>query len=76
VTEKYGTEKVAQIITYNRMASKAVLKDVARVLDVPYSESDRMTKMIPTLRGKPTKLKKMISDETPAAEFKEKGILS
>ncbi len=72
VTEKYGTERVAQIITYNRMASKAVLKDVARVLDVPYGESDRMTKMIPTVRGKPTKLKKMISDETPAPEFKEK----
>jgi DNA polymerase III subunit alpha len=72
VTEKYGTERVAQIITYNRMASKAVLKDVARVLDVPYGESDRMTKMIPTVRGKPTKLKKMISDETPALEFKEK----
>ncbi|MBW4539671.1 MAG: DNA polymerase III subunit alpha [Myxacorys chilensis ATA2-1-KO14] len=72
VTEKYGTERVAQIITYNRMASKAVLKDVARVLNVPYGESDRMTKMIPTVRGKPTKLKVMISDKTPAPEFREK----
>ena len=72
VTEKYGTERVAQIITYNRMTSRAVLKDVARVLNVPYGESDRMTKMIPVVRGKPTKLKGMISDETPASEFKEK----
>ena len=72
VTEKYGTERVAQIITYNRMASKAVLKDVARVLNVPYGESDRMTKMIPVFRGKPTKLKVMISEGTPAPEFKEK----
>jgi DNA polymerase III subunit alpha len=72
VTEKYGTERVAQIITYNRMTSKAVLKDVARVLDVPYGEADRMAKMIPVVRGKPTKLKVMISDETPAPEFKEK----
>ncbi|HEY9664821.1 MAG TPA: DNA polymerase III subunit alpha [Allocoleopsis sp.] len=72
VTEKYGTDRVAQIITYNRMTSKAVLKDVARVLDIPYAESDRMAKMIPVVRGKPTKLKVMISEETPAPEFKEK----
>ncbi|MFM2430497.1 MAG: hypothetical protein RLZZ511_1710 [Cyanobacteriota bacterium] len=72
VTEKYGKERVAQIITYNRMASKAVLKDVARVLDVPYGESDKMTKMIPIVRGKPTKLKVMISDQTPSKEFKQK----
>jgi DNA polymerase III subunit alpha len=72
VTEKYGKERVAQIITYNRMASKAVLKDVARVLDVPYGESDKMTKMIPIVRGKPTKLKVMISDKTPSKEFKQK----
>ncbi|MEB3292455.1 MAG: DNA polymerase III subunit alpha [Synechococcales bacterium] len=72
VTQKYGEDKVAQIITYNRMASKAVLKDVARVLNVPYSESDKMAKMIPVMRGKPTKLKVMISEDTPAKEFKEK----
>ncbi|MBD2090864.1 DNA polymerase III subunit alpha [Microcoleus sp. FACHB-1515] len=72
VTEKYGAERVAQIITYNRMTSKAVLKDVARVLDIPYGEADRMAKLIPVVRGKPTKLKVMISDETPAPEFKEK----
>jgi len=72
VTEKYGKERVAQIITFNRMTSKAVLKDVARVLDIPYAESDRMAKLIPVSRGKPTKLKVMVSDDTPAPEFKEK----
>ncbi len=72
VTEKYGTERVAQIITYNRMTSRAVLKDVARVLNIPYGESDRMTKMIPVVRGKPTKLKVMVSDETPEPEFKKR----
>jgi len=72
VTDKYGTERVAQIITYNRMTSRAVLKDVARVLNIPYGESDRMTKMIPVVRGKPTKLKDMIADGTPSPEFKEK----
>jgi len=70
VTELYGEERVAQIITFNRMTSKAVLKDVARVLDIPYSESDRLAKMIPVVRGKPTKLTVMISDNTPEPEFK------
>ena len=40
VTNRYGEDKVAQIITFNKMTSKAVLKDVARVLDIPYGESD------------------------------------
>ncbi|MGJ5674882.1 MAG: DNA polymerase III subunit alpha [Nostochopsis sp.] len=70
VTEKYGTERVAQIITFNRLTSKAVLKDVARVLNIPYAESDKMAKMIPVSRGKPAKLKVMISDDTPEPEFK------
>jgi DNA polymerase III subunit alpha len=72
VTEKYGSDRVAQIITFNRMTSKAVLKDVARVLDIPYGESDRMAKLIPVSRGKPTKLNVMISEQTPCPEFKEK----
>lgn len=72
VSEKYGEDKVAQIITFNRLTSKSVLKDVARVLDIPYKESDEMAKMIPVVRGKPTKLKVMISPETPAPEFRER----
>ncbi|MFM2064187.1 MAG: hypothetical protein RLZZ507_3858 [Cyanobacteriota bacterium] len=72
VTNKYGADRVAQIITFNRLTSKAVLKDVARVLDIPYGEADKMAKLIPVVRGKPTKLKVMVSDETPAPEFKEK----
>ncbi|MEH2043352.1 DNA polymerase III subunit alpha [Nostoc sp.] len=72
VTEKYGADRVAQIITFNRLTSKAVLKDVARVLNIPYGEADKMAKLIPVVRGKPTKLKVMISDQTPEPEFKEK----
>jgi DNA polymerase-3 subunit alpha len=72
VTKQYGEDKVAQIITFNRMTSKAVLKDVARVLDIPYGEADRLAKLIPVVRGKPAKLKEMISAESPAAEFREK----
>lgn len=46
-TEKYGTERVANIVTFGRMAARAAVRDVARVLQVPYAESDRLAKMIP-----------------------------
>ena len=72
VTKRYGEAKVAQIITFNRMTSKAVLKDVARVLDIPYGDADRLAKLIPVVRGKPAKLKEMIGPESPAPEFREK----
>ena len=72
VTEKYGKRNVAQIITFNRMTSKAVLRDVGRVLNIPLSKVNPMAKMIPVARGKPAKLKVMISEETPAPEFKER----
>ena len=72
VTEMYGEDRVAQIITFNRMTSKAVLKDVARVLDIPYSESDKLAKMIPVARGKPAKLKVMIGEESPEPNFRDK----
>ena len=72
VTRRYGEDKVAQIITFNRMTSKAVLKDVARVLDIPYGDADRLAKLIPVVRGKPAKLKEMIGPESPAPEFREK----
>lgn len=45
--QKYGTERVANIVTFGRMAARNAVKDVARVLQVPYAESDRLSKMIP-----------------------------
>ena len=47
VTEKYGQEKVAHIITYSTMATKMVIKDVARVQKLPLAESDRLCKLVP-----------------------------
>ena len=47
VTEKYGAEKVAHIITYGTMAAKMAIKDVARIEQLPLSESNRLTKLIP-----------------------------
>ncbi|MCI8272726.1 MAG: DNA polymerase III subunit alpha [Clostridia bacterium] len=47
VAEKYGHDHVSQIITFGTMAAKMVIRDVARVLDFPYAEADRLAKMIP-----------------------------
>ncbi len=47
VINKYGERNVAQIITFGTMAARAVVRDVGRVLDIPYSEVDRIAKMIP-----------------------------
>ncbi len=60
VTEKYGEEKVAHIITYGTMAAKSAIKDVARVEQLPRPESDRLTRLIPVhmpvIDGKEAKL--------------------
>ena len=47
VTEKYGYDRVAHIITYGTMASKMAIKDVARVLDLPLSEANRLANLVP-----------------------------
>ncbi|MEW6375399.1 MAG: DNA polymerase III subunit alpha, partial [Thermodesulfobacteriota bacterium] len=47
VMDKYGKENVAQIITFGKMQAKAVIRDVGRVMDIPYAEVDRIAKLIP-----------------------------
>ncbi|MEI3356596.1 MAG: hypothetical protein V8R81_06165 [Clostridia bacterium] len=47
VSRKYGHDHVSQIITFGTMSARMVIRDVARVLDVPYSEADALAKMIP-----------------------------
>jgi DNA polymerase-3 subunit alpha len=47
VTQKYGAENVAQIITFGTMKARAVVRDVARVMDIPYADADRVAKAIP-----------------------------
>lgn len=55
--EKYGTDRVANIVTFGRMAARNSVRDVARVLQVPYSEADRLSKMIPPpVQGRHTPL--------------------
>ena len=49
VINKYGSNQVAQIITYGTMAAKSSIRDTARVLDLPLNEADRIAKLIPTM---------------------------
>jgi DNA polymerase-3 subunit alpha len=49
VTEKYGREQVAQIITFNTLGARAAIKDVGRVLDMTFGEVDRITKLVPNV---------------------------
>jgi DNA polymerase III subunit alpha len=51
VVEKYGRNQVAQIVTYGSMAAKSSIRDVARVLDLPLSEADRLAKLVPERPG-------------------------
>jgi DNA polymerase-3 subunit alpha len=49
VTEKYGREQVAQIITFNTLGARAAIKDVGRVLELPFADVERLTKMVPNV---------------------------
>jgi DNA polymerase-3 subunit alpha len=60
VQEKYGKDKVAQIITFGKLQAKAVVRDVGRVLQMPYSQVDRISKMVPAPPGKQVSLKDAI----------------
>ena len=71
VTEKYGRENVAQIITFGTLAAKAAIKDSARVLDVPFVEADKLAKLVPD--GPGVELQKSIDDVPKLKEIKEGG---
>ncbi len=61
--EKYGSERVANIVTFGRMAARNAVRDVARVLQVPYAESDRLAKMIPPpIQGRHIPLEKSLKE--------------
>ncbi|HEY4025257.1 MAG TPA: DNA polymerase III subunit alpha [Candidatus Dormibacteraeota bacterium] len=68
VSEKYGADRVAQIVTFTTMASKAAIRDVGRVLEVPLKETDRLSKLIPVHQGRSKSLDDAIK-EVP--EFRE-----
>lgn len=57
VVKKYGEDRVAQIITFGTMAARGAVRDVGRVLEVPYNDVDAIAKMIPMAPGKQTTIK-------------------
>ncbi len=70
VTRKYGRDNVAQIITFGTMAAKAAIKDVGRAMDIPYSDVDRIAKMVPTQLN--ITLEQAIEDSPQLREAMEK----
>lgn len=62
--DKYGDSRVANIVTFGKMAARAAVRDVARVLQVPYAEADRLSKMIPApVQGRHIPLSQSIVDD-------------
>nr|MDQ3398508.1 DNA polymerase III subunit alpha [Deinococcota bacterium] len=62
VRQKYGEDKVAQIATFGTMASKAAIKDAARVLEAPYADADRFSKLIPVVFGRSTPIARAMEE--------------
>lgn len=61
--DKYGQEKVAHIVTFGTMAARNAIRDVARVLEVPYAEADRLAKMVPPpIQGRHIPLEKSVKE--------------
>ena len=71
--EKYGENSVAQIVTFNRLAPRGVLKDVGRVLNVPYTEINELTKCIPIIFGKVKKLSECMEEVPDFKKYFETG---
>ena len=69
VQEKYGHDKVAQIITFGALLSKVAVRDVGRVLQMPYGQVDRLAKLIPVEGVKPVSISKARKDEPRLAEW-------
>ena len=63
VQEKYGRDKVGQIITFGALLSKAAVRDIGRVLQMPYGQVDRLSKLIPVEGVKPVSIEKALTDE-------------
>ena len=63
VQQKYGAEKVAQIITFGKLQARAVLRDVGRVLQMPYGQVDKLCKLVPNNPANPVTLQQAIDGE-------------
>jgi DNA polymerase III subunit alpha len=71
VREKYGADRVAQIITFGKLQARAVLRDVGRVLQMPYGQVDRLCKMVPSNPANPVTLAQAIESEPRLKEARD-----
>jgi DNA polymerase III subunit alpha len=72
VQERYGRDQVAQIITFGTLQARAVLRDVGRVLEMPYGQVDRLCKLVPSNPANPVTLAKAIEGEPKLQEERDK----
>jgi DNA polymerase-3 subunit alpha len=75
VQEKYGRDKVAQIITFGALLSKAAVRDVGRVLQMSYGHVDKLSKMIPVEGVKPVSITKALADEPRLREAAKEEVV-
>ena len=71
VQQKYGRDRVAQIITFGKLQARAVLRDVGRVLAMPYGQIDRLCKLVPNNPAHPVTLEKAIAGEPALQQARE-----
>ncbi len=71
VQEKYGRDRVAQIITFGKLQARAVLRDVGRVLHMPYMQVDRICKLVPSNPANPVTLAEAIATEPKLREERD-----
>lgn len=70
VQERYGAERVAQIITFGKLQARAVLRDVGRVLQMPYGQVDKICKQVPNNPADPPKLVDVLANDSVLQEMK------
>jgi DNA polymerase-3 subunit alpha len=72
VQKKYGADRVAQIITHGKLQARAVLRDVGRVLQMPYGQIDKLCKLIPNNPANPVTLEQAIDGEPKLQEARDR----
>ena len=72
VRERYGSDRVAHIITFGKLQARAVLRDVGRVLQMPYGQVDRLCKLVPMNPANPVTLPQAIAGEPRLQEERDK----
>ena len=73
VQERYGRDQVAQIITFGTLQARGVLRDVGRVLQMPYGQVDKLTKLVPQNPAAPVTLAAAIDERAEAAGVSRRG---